>query len=93
MATKVIFGNQFQDICLQLGEDWSEIKEIVTHPQKQQIGSSHLDELAQGKRGFGGDCLPKDTLAFYTELKRMGIEYELIRAVIEDNQRIGGGSH
>ncbi len=93
LATKVIFVNQFQDICLQLGEDWSEIKEIVTHPQKQQIGSSHLDELPHGKRGFGGDCLPKDTLALYTELTRMGIEYELIRAVIEDNLRIGEESH
>jgi len=88
LATKVIFGNQFQDMCLQLGEDWAEIKKIVTHPQKQNIGPSHLDELPLAKRGFGGECLPKDTLALYTELKRMGIEYELIKAVINDNQRI-----
>ncbi len=89
-AMKVIFGNQFQDYAERLGEDWMAVKEIVTHPQKQQIGDSHLDELPQRERGFGGDCLPKDTLALFTELRKLGIDYELLGAIIEDNGRLRG---
>ena len=39
-------------------------------------------------RGFGGDCLPKDTLALVAELERLGIGYELLRAVLMDNARL-----
>jgi UDPglucose 6-dehydrogenase len=87
-AMKVIFGNQFQDYAKNHGEDWSVIKEIMTASQEQPIGPSHLDYLADGQKGFGGDCLPKDTLALVTELERLGLDYELLRAVLNDNSRI-----
>jgi UDP-glucose 6-dehydrogenase len=38
--------------------------------------------------GFGGDCLPKDTLALVAELNRLGIGYELLAAVLRDNERL-----
>jgi UDP-glucose 6-dehydrogenase len=41
-----------------------------------------------GERGFGGDCLPKDTLALVVELNRVGVGYELLAAVLRDNERL-----
>ena len=87
-AMKVIFGNQFQDYCESLGEDWGVVKEIITSPQNQTIGPSHLNQIASGERGFGGDCLPKDVLALVNELENKGLDYELLRAVLNDNRRL-----
>jgi len=90
-AMKVIFANQFHELSEELGEDWSVVKDIITRPQTQPIGPSHLDYQIGQPRGFGGDCLPKDTLALSTELKRLGVDYELLRAVLEDNYRLKEG--
>jgi UDPglucose 6-dehydrogenase len=87
-AMKVIFGNQFQDYSERLGEDWSVVKEIITSPQEQQIGPSHLNSKSDGLRGFGGECLPKDTLALVRELERLGLDYELLKSIINDNRRL-----
>jgi UDPglucose 6-dehydrogenase len=91
-AMKVIFANQFHDLSEKLGEDWSVIKEIITSPQEQVIGPSHLDELIGEEQGFGGDCLPKDAVALVTELNRLGIGYNILEAVIKDNARLRSDS-
>ncbi len=88
-AMKVIFGNQFQQLSEHLGEDWGGIKRIITHPQKQGIVDSHLDVIP-GQFGFGGHCLPKDTVAVLTELKKIGLDYRILSAVIDDNARLRG---
>ena len=62
-ALKVIFANQMHDICEAMGIEWSVIKGIITAPQDQMIGDSHLEPIMGLMRGFGGKCLPKDTLA------------------------------
>ncbi len=87
-AMKVIFGNQFYDLSEKLGEDWSVVKEIITSPQENPIGPSHLDAPVGEERGFGGVCLPKDTLALVAELDRLGIGYEILEAVLKDNARL-----
>ena len=91
-AIKVIFGNQFQDLCEHLEQDWGEIREIITSPQNQAIGPSHLN-LLPGKRGFEGGCLPKDTLAILTELRELDLDYELLNAVLRDNARVRNGTN
>jgi len=87
-AMKVIFGNQFYDLSEKLGEDWSVVKEIITSSQENPIGPSHLDAPVREERGFGGVCLPKDTLALVAELDRLGIGYEILEAVLKDNARL-----
>ena len=89
-SMKVIFGNQFQEYAESLGEEWGVVKEIITSEQEQQIGPSHLDLIEGGEMGFGGDCLPKDTLALVTELEQRGLDYDLLRAVLSDNLRLKG---
>ena len=89
-SMKVIFGNQFQEYAQSLGEEWGAVKEIITTEQEQRIGPSHLDLIEGGERGFGGDCLPKDTLALVADLERRGLGYDLLKAVLSDNLRLRG---
>ncbi|MEL0190460.1 MAG: hypothetical protein VW878_06515, partial [Candidatus Poseidoniales archaeon] len=62
-AIKVIFANQMYDICSEMGEDWYKVRDIITSEQAQPIGPTHLDPIFGLHRGFGGKCLPKDTMA------------------------------
>ena len=89
-AVKVIFANQLYDICQGMGEDWYKIREIITAEQAQPIGPSHLDPIFGLNRGFGGKCLPKDTLALGVLAEGLGIKYDLMDAIQTDNQRLRG---
>ena len=70
-----------------LGEEW-DVKEIITTDQEQMIGPSHLNSPKEGNRGFGGECLPKDALALKFQLEKMGIKYNLIQAIMDDNKAL-----
>ncbi|MBD51008.1 MAG: hypothetical protein CMB08_03685 [Euryarchaeota archaeon] len=89
-AMKVIFANQFHDLSEKLGEDWDVVKNIITTPQEQQIGPSHLNSPKNNQKGFAGACLPKDTIALRHLLSSLEIRYELIDAILKDNQRLKG---
>jgi len=89
-AIKVIFANQMYDICSALGEDWEGIREIITAEQSQPIGDSHLNPIFGLNRGFGGKCLPKDTMALKVLSEDLGVEYELLSAIQNDNRRLRG---
>jgi UDPglucose 6-dehydrogenase len=87
-AVKVIFANQMYDICQGMGEDWYKIRDIITAEQAQPIGPSHLDPIFGLNRGFGGKCLPKDTLALGVLAEGLGVKYDLMDAIQTDNQRL-----
>jgi len=87
-AMKVIFANQMHDICQKLGIEWSTISEIITTPQDQPIGDSHLEPIMGLMRGFGGKCLPKDTLALKELARSLDVKYSLLDAIQGDNQRL-----
>ena len=87
-AVKVIFANQLYDICQGMGEDWYKIRDIITAEQAQPIGPSHLDPIFGLNRGFGGKCLPKDTLALGVLAESLGVKYDLMDAIQIDNSRL-----
>ena len=89
-ALKVIFANQMFDICYEMGEDWYGIRDVITAEQSQPIGESHLDPIFGLNRGFGGKCLPKDTLALTALADRLGVKYEILDSLFSDNQRLRG---
>ena len=84
-ALKVVFANQMHDICKAMGIEWSVISDIITTPQDQPIGDSHLNPIMGLNRGFGGKCLPKDTLALRELARNLGVDYDLLDAVQNDN--------
>ena len=62
-ATKICFMNLMYDIIIQEGADFSNIKHVLqSHPW---MGTHHFEVPGpDGKRGFGGACLPKDMSMF-----------------------------
>lgn len=87
-AMKVTFANQLYDICQALDEDWGAIRTIITAEQAQPIGPSHLDPIFGLRRGFGGKCLPKDSLALGSLAETLGVKYDFMDALQHDNQRL-----
>ena len=79
-ATKVTFMNEMYDVAQQLGIHW---KDITTILQAQPwMGTHHFSVPGpDGKRGFGGPCLPKDTEALVKEF-----DIELLKTVLERNK-------
>ena len=68
-----------------MGISWDSIREISTAPQDQPIRDSHLEPLMGLNRGFGGKCLPKDTLALRELARSLKIDYEILDAIQSDN--------
>ena len=73
-----------------MGIEWSVIREIITAPQDQPIGNSHLEPLMGLNRGFGGKCLPKDTLALRELARKLNVAYGLLDALQSDNRALRG---
>jgi UDP-glucose 6-dehydrogenase len=73
------------DICQSIGVEWDVVREIITTPQDQPIGGSHLEPMMGLMRGFGGKCLPKDTLALRELARNNGVDYQLLDAIQSDN--------
>ena len=85
-AMKVIFGN-LPAPSNNLEQDWGVVKRIITHPQERGIVDSHLDEI-EGKMGFGGSCLPKDTIAIRARFEELEIEAGLFDSILSDNEKL-----
>ena len=90
-AMKVIFGNHFQRLANNLEQNWEVVKQIITHPQERGIVDSHLDEF-YGKMGFGGSCLPKDTIAIRGKFEELGLDAELFESILSDNEALSRGN-
>lgn len=63
LATKVTFFNQLYDAITKFGSNYPTIVNAIG--KDPRIGKGHTRVPGyDGKRGFGGACFPKDTLAF-----------------------------
>lgn len=82
-ATKVIFANQFYDVCEKLNVDYDLIAECAAADKR--VGPSHLNVFHKNYRGYGGKCLPKDTRAFIQLGDKLGVNSKLLKMVEEIN--------
>jgi UDPglucose 6-dehydrogenase len=65
LSVKVSFFNEVYDVCKENSADFEIVRELVTADPR--IGKSHSRVPGpDGKRGFGGHCLPKDIAAWCT---------------------------
>lgn len=84
LALKVAFFNELHDAFALDQEDWRELTDVVL--MDPRIGFSHTQVPGpDGKFGFGGACLPKDTLALTKEVKLPILE----TAIVENNKKRG----
>jgi len=86
LALKVIFGNEMFDLCDALGVDYELVKQGISVDKR--IGDSHFNVLDAGYRGYGGKCLPKDTMSLLDLADDAGIEMKLLQAAHEVNLRL-----
>ena len=80
LAMKVTYFNQLYDICEKYGASFNNVVNGIR--KDDRIGNTHMAVPGfDGKRGFGGACFPKDTLALVRENK----EFTLLEEVVKIN--------
>ena len=86
LALKVIFGNEMSDLCEAAGVDYEEVRKGISVDKR--IGDSHFRVDDAGYRGYGGKCLPKDTMSLLDLADDLGIPMRLLEAAHEVNMRL-----
>tara|TARA_B100000900_G_scaffold414147_1_gene439992 strand:- start:15 stop:857 length:843 start_codon:yes stop_codon:yes gene_type:complete len=89
LATKVTFFNELHSLFNQSGtsESWDNF--ILAIANDSRIGNSHMQVPGHdGRLGFGGACLPKDSSAFNIYSEEVGEPLSLLKKVIETNNKI-----
>ncbi len=81
LATKISFMNQIAQLCEKVGGDVKEVAKGIGLDQR--IGSRFL----QAGVGYGGSCFPKDVQALTQTAHEAGIEFPLLEAVHEVNNK------
>lgn len=89
LATKVIFFNELYSLFKISGsnESWEDF--IYALSKDNRLGNSHMDVPGHdGRLGFGGACLPKDSAAFvlYSELEDKPLN--ILKKAIKTNNKI-----
>lgn len=92
LATKVIFFNELKSLYNKsatriIDSEFDSLTELISLDER--IGDSHM--MVPGsdmEYGFGGMCLPKDTLAFATSASRAGSPLKLLEEAILINNKL-----
>jgi len=86
LATKVLWFNQFYDIIQKENANYGKIISAITTDSR--VGRSHTTVPGfDGKRGYGGSCFPKDTLAFVKYAKSLKNDFSVLEKVIIENNK------
>ena len=83
-ATLITLANSFYEVCTSLGADYSEVKQSLV--MREHINDSYL-QCSDNFRGFGGVCLPKDTLAIAKLVEKLGLDIEFFKMILEENKK------
>ncbi len=83
LATKISFINALSRICDQVGAD---VKEVA---QGMGLDSRIGGHFLRAGIGYGGSCFPKDLEAFITISRKLGYDFQILKAVRDTNQEQG----
>lgn len=89
LATKVSFFNELSNIFSKSNssEKWANFIEYLSYDQR--LGNSHMSVPGHdGKLGFGGACLPKDSMAFIKFAESCNSELNVLNAAVSVNNTI-----
>ncbi len=86
LATKVIFANQFYDLCQKLNIDYERVKGMAR--VSPRFGFSHFEIFMDGFRGYKGACLPKDTKALIQLGDKIKVSMDLLKQVDKINEKL-----
>ena len=89
LATKVSFFNELNSLFKKTGtnENWQKFIDAVSRDVR--IGSSHMQVPGpDGRYGFGGACLPKDSNAFSLYAHNLNSDLNILKTAINTNNNI-----
>ena len=88
LATRVVFANEMYDLMAELDGAPSYPTVVECLGFDPRVGSHHFDVKADGYRGYGGSCLPKDTKALIDYGHGLNVPLSLLTMVDAVNARI-----
>jgi UDPglucose 6-dehydrogenase len=83
-ALRITFANNMFELCQALGADYTKIKDSYL---VREIATGDYMDCDNNMRGFGGMCLPKDTRALSKLFDDLNLNYDLIKAIDNDNKK------
>ncbi len=89
LASKVIFFNELHSVFekLDVNDSWESVVNIISRDKR--IGDSHMNVPGHdGKKGFGGACFPKDSLALIKFSKSIGVDLNTLISTVKINNKI-----
>ncbi len=89
LASKVVYFNELYSLFekLNISDSWETI--IDTISRDKRIGKSHMNVPGHdGRKGFGGACFPKDSLALAKYGDTLGVDMSILKRVIKTNNKI-----
>ena len=89
LASKVVFFNELHSVYEKMDakDNWESVIEVLS--KDVRIGKSHMQVPGHdGKKGFGGACFPKDSIAFAMFAENLGIDMTALKNSIKTNNKI-----
>lgn len=83
-AVRIIFANEFFEVCNAMGADYQEVKNAYI--KTGAVPDKYLD-VNDSFRGYGGICLPKDVKAIVSLQKSLGLQLKLFETVDAENKK------
>jgi UDPglucose 6-dehydrogenase len=84
-SLRVTFANIFFEICQKFNCDYEKIKNSYIATGR---GSPNMYlSVTKNLRGYAGICLPKDTKTIISLLKKLKLDFDLIKSIHTDNQK------
>ena len=71
-------------MCKNLGASYTEIKNSLV--LREHVNDSYL-QCNENFRGFGGVCLPKDTLAIAKLVEKNNLDVNFFKMILEENKK------
>lgn len=84
LSVKVWFFNEMHDICDKFSVKYKDVQDLLHLDAR--VGLSHTDVPGHdGQRGFGGKCLPKETIAMCNLQQELGLDDSVLRSILKRN--------
>ena len=84
-SLRIVFANMMYDIAKSYNADYNIIKNAYVKTGKS---SGQYLNVNENLRGYSGACLPKDTVALMELVEQLHLNYDLIKTVHNDNQKL-----
>mgnify|MGYP003135718522 FL=1 len=83
-AVKITFANSFGKICDKFDVDYSSVLKAF---ELENVKETSYLKYSKDLGGFGGMCLPKDVQALSKLVDNEGIEVDLFKFILEENEK------